>query len=140
MIDEILQASNIESSIFLTAMLFFFISIGFSPTFIFLHLLLPKIFLKKYWRVPYFRPGEIGFMDSFAFGLQRTNMLTWVIVLPRLGKKREMLNAYLDVPTWYLWLCRIWHSIFSGSLFFAFGLIFSLIVFALFDVLRSSGM
>lgn len=114
-IDAVVQAPDIVASLFLVAFGLILMIFFTSPFFLVLHFLMPKPFVAKYWVEPYFQFWELNFFDTFAFGLQKTNMLCGIIGWPNLGKKRNMAEAHLDVPKWYRWFIWIWYSMFFGT-------------------------
>ncbi len=76
-----------------------------SLVFIFImHILMPKIVLKTYFKEPYFSSTEITMFTGFPFGYMRTAMFMRALAFPTSGKKRGVENAYKLAPIWY---CKI---------------------------------
>jgi hypothetical protein len=112
---SIIVPDDLEQSIIRITFLMIFIGLAIIPTFIFIHWLMPKTYVNKYWSEPYFSSGEIDFLSSFPMTLMRTNMLCATMIWPQLGKRRGLIEAYFDAPAWYLRLIRTWYAIFFGS-------------------------
>lgn len=69
---------------------------------IFMHFLMPKNILDKYFKPPpYFREAECKLFTGIPYAPMRTIMLMAVIAFPSRGKKRKMVNVYKLSPGWY---------------------------------------
>jgi hypothetical protein len=86
------------------AILFF--SLGFAvllelPWLLIMHFLMPREVLERYWKPPHFRAIEIALFTNTIYAPMRTVMLMAAIAFPRLGKKRNVVEACRLVPRWY---------------------------------------
>ncbi len=87
---------------------FFYFSVGFScvllwmPAWLLLSIFTPKILLDKYFREPHFTLTETVMMAQFPGFLIRTAIFAWLIIFPKLGrKKRQIWKVKNYMPRWY---------------------------------------
>jgi len=85
---------------------YFFVAVGLGmvlniPILIILHFLMPKAVLERYWKMPYFRPFELGLFTDTFYAPMRTVMLMGAIAFPRLGTKRNITEVHTLAPQWY---------------------------------------
>ncbi|NOX76357.1 MAG: hypothetical protein GXP17_07045 [Gammaproteobacteria bacterium] len=66
-----------------------------------MHILMPKIVLKTYFKEPYFSSTEITMFTGIPFGYMRTTMFMRALGFPSSGKKRGIEDAYKIAPVWY---------------------------------------
>jgi hypothetical protein len=71
------------------------------PYTLILHFFVPKALLEKYFRPPHFGEFERHLFTGFPYAPMRTVMFMWVIVYPRVGKKRKLTEMYKDAPHWF---------------------------------------
>jgi len=90
--DEILIKTFVVLFLFLMACLVFIFI---------MHILMPKIVLKTYFREPYFSSTEITMFTGIPFGYMRTTMFMRALGFPSSGKKRGIEDAYKIAPIWY---------------------------------------
>lgn len=65
------------------------------------HILMPKRLLTTYFKVPYFREGEIVMFTGFPFGYIRTVMFMRLLANPASGAKRGLTQAFELAPLWF---------------------------------------
>ena len=95
---------------------------------LFMHFLMPKVILDKYFIPPYFKPGECELFRGIPYAPIRTIMLMRILGFPKSGKKRGLTEAYKLVPFWYQMLSKVLiNSIFLISFLL-------LLIFAIFSV------
>ncbi|NOX91928.1 MAG: hypothetical protein GXP18_05620 [Gammaproteobacteria bacterium] len=90
--DEILITTFVILFLFLMACLVFIFI---------MHILMPKIVLKTYFKEPYFSSTEITMFTGIPFGYMRTTMFMRALGFPSSGKKRGIEDAYKITPVWY---------------------------------------
>jgi hypothetical protein len=71
------------------------------PYTLILHFFVPKALLEKYFRPPHFGEFERHLFTGIPYAPMRTIMFMWVIVYPRVGRKRKLTEMYKDVPHWF---------------------------------------
>ncbi len=70
-------------------------------TWLLLSIFTPKNLLDKYFKEPHFTLTETVLMAQFPGFLMRTAVFGWAILVPKLGKKRDIWNVKNFMPTWY---------------------------------------
>lgn len=71
------------------------------PYTLILHFLVPETLLEKYFRPPHFGEFERHLFTGIPYAPMRTIMFMWVIVYPRVGRKRKLTEMYKDAPRWF---------------------------------------
>jgi hypothetical protein len=71
------------------------------PYTLILHFFVPKALVEKYFRPPHFGEFERHLFTGIPYAPMRTIMFMWVIVYPRVGRKRKLTEMYKDVPRWF---------------------------------------
>ena len=66
-----------------------------------MHFLMPKQVLEKYFKPPYFQPGECDVLTGFPYSPIRTVIFMTAFAFPGMGKNRKLTEAYEMVPGWY---------------------------------------
>ena len=66
-----------------------------------LHFIMPKALLEKYFQPPHFGEFERHLFTGIPYAPMRTIMFIWVIVYPRVGKKRKLTEMHKDAPRWF---------------------------------------
>jgi hypothetical protein len=61
----------------------------------------PKELLNKYFKEPHFTITETIMMKEFPGFLLRTGIFGWLLLFPRLDKKRKIKNIHEYIPQWY---------------------------------------
>ncbi len=61
----------------------------------------PKKLLDKYFKEPHFTITETIIMKEFPGFLLRTGIFGWLLLFPRLDKKRNIKNIHKYIPQWY---------------------------------------
>lgn len=65
-----------------------------------MHFLMPKAVVARYWKEPHFRLFELHFFSGLAAPM-RSWLFMVAIAVPRLGKKRRLVDVRRMVPRWY---------------------------------------
>jgi len=66
-----------------------------------MHFLMPKQALEKYFKPPYFQPGERDVLTGIPYSPIRTVIFMTVFAFPGLGKNRKLSEAFEMAPKWY---------------------------------------
>jgi hypothetical protein len=82
-----------------------------------LRYLAPRWFLEKYFCEPYFTYFEMRFYSGIPYYLLRTQMFMWAINFPSRIRKRGIENIREGLPSWFIWVNRIymWWFIVNGG-------------------------
>lgn len=87
----------------------------------------PQILLEKYFKEPHFTLTETILMAQFPGFLLRTAIFGWLLVLPKLDKKRKIKEVERYMPLWYAIALKLFTIITMTILFlfvFLMGLLF----------------
>jgi|SRR5690606_9272373 hypothetical protein len=97
------------------------------------HILMPKRLLTTYFKMPYFREGEIMMFTGFPFGYIRTVMFMRLLANPSSGAKRGLTRAFELAPLWFRLYSKLTLLLFYAvaGLFMLIMLIFMLEFFVL---------
>jgi hypothetical protein len=61
----------------------------------------PKPLLDKYYKPPHFTPTETILMAQFPGFLMRTSIFGWILLCPKLDRKRKLKGCETLMPLWY---------------------------------------
>jgi hypothetical protein len=87
---------------FMMAMVVAMAYLAIAPLYVLaMHAFMPQRLLETYWTATHFRPGELALFTGTLLAPMRTLMLMGVIAFPRLGRKRDLMQAYRLSPRWY---------------------------------------
>ncbi|OMH32763.1 hypothetical protein BGP75_14660 [Motiliproteus sp. MSK22-1] len=70
-------------------------------TWLLLSIFTPKALLDKYFKEPHFTLTETYMMRGWPGFLMRTAIFGWSLILPSLGKKRQIKETWKYMPRWY---------------------------------------
>ncbi len=70
-------------------------------TWILLSIFTPKTLLEKYFKEPHFTLTETILMAQFPGFLLRTGIFAWLLLIPKVDKKRKIKNVKRYIPRWY---------------------------------------
>ena len=70
-------------------------------TWLLLSIFTPKSLLDKYFKEPHFTLTETYMMRGWPGFLMRTAIFGWSLILPSLGKKRQIKETWKYMPRWY---------------------------------------
>ncbi|MGH1440260.1 MAG: hypothetical protein ACRBBR_09140 [Cellvibrionaceae bacterium] len=71
------------------------------PVWLLLSFFTPKSLLEKYFKEPHFTLTETILMAQFPGFLIRTGIFGWLLVIPRVDRKRNIKNVKDYIPFWY---------------------------------------
>ncbi len=79
-----------------------FSGILWMPAWIVLSILTPKKLLNHYFKESHFTPTETIMMAQFPGFLLRTAIFGWLLVFPKLGRRKRRISNVKDyMPRWY---------------------------------------
>ena len=61
----------------------------------------PKVLLSRYFKEPYFAPGELIVMSRSPGNLMRSSIFLWGIILPSRIKRRGITDIREYAPLWF---------------------------------------
>ncbi len=71
-------------------------------TWLLLSVFTPKKLLNKYFKEPHFTQTETILMAQFPGSLMRTAIFAWLLIFPKLGRKKRKIKDVKDyMPRWY---------------------------------------
>ncbi|OMH32081.1 hypothetical protein BGP75_15345 [Motiliproteus sp. MSK22-1] len=71
-------------------------------TWLLLSIFTPNSLLDKYFKEPHFTLTETYMMRGWPGFLMRTAIFGWSLILPSLGKKRQIKETWKYMPLWYV--------------------------------------